>query len=62
MNIIFIAALVILLAVWLEELNYRKVHKIVRERWANGDRTCGARKVWWGWRVIEYAEEEGSAL
>jgi hypothetical protein len=46
----------------LEERNFRTVHKIVYDRWRSGDKTCGARKEWWGWRVIEYAEEEGSEL
>jgi len=57
MNIIFIAALIILGSVWLEERSYYRAHKEVKERLASGDRTCAVRKTWYGWRVIEYAEE-----
>jgi len=62
MNLIFLAALLILTVVWLEEFNYRHVNKKVKERWASGDKSCAARKVWWGWRVVEYAEDVDSQL
>ena len=57
MNIIFIAALWILIILWLEERNYSSVQKEVKERWSAGDHTCGAVRKWYGWRVKEYAEE-----
>ncbi len=57
MNIIFLGALFILSIVWLEERSYYKAHKEVKDRWAAGDKTCAVRKVWYGWNVIEYAEE-----
>lgn len=57
MNLIFLMALIILISVWVEELNYRHVHRKVATRWENGDKTCRAGKCWYGWRVVEYAEE-----
>tara|TARA_R110002096_G_scaffold431713_1_gene647341 strand:+ start:357 stop:533 length:177 start_codon:yes stop_codon:yes gene_type:complete len=57
MNMIFLAALIILIVVWLEERSYHIAHKEVQERWAEGDRACAVRKVWYGWKVIEYAED-----
>ena len=57
MNTIFVVALIILAIVWFEERSYYTANKEVKERWAAGDRTCAVRKVWYGWNVIEYAEE-----
>ena len=62
MNLIFLAALIILVGIWLEERSYSRVHKEVYMRWLQGDKTCGAKRTWWGWRVIEYAEESDSQL
>ena len=57
MNMIFIGALIILSVAWFEERTYYRTLKEVKARRAAGDMTCAARKVWYGWNVIEYAEE-----
>ena len=60
MNIIFTITLFILIIVWLGELNYRNVHRKVQSRWARGDKACRVQRTWWGWRVVEYAEDVDS--
>ena len=62
MNLIFLGALIILSLVWIENYNYMYVHRKVKDRWSNGDKTCGCRKEWWGWRVEEYAEDADTDL
>ena len=59
MNIIFLLALIILAIVWINERSYSNALKKVQERWGRGDKSCELRKVWYGWRVIEYAEDKG---
>jgi len=45
-----------LLIIWFEEKTFEIVHEKVKKRRSAGDRTCDVRKVWWGWKVIEYGE------
>ena len=59
---VLLVAVTILIAVWLEERNYSRAHNEVRQRWAAGDTTCAVRKKWYGWTVIEYAEEASDPL
>lgn len=55
---LFVLALVALIfgASWLDSYTWHKSHEEVIERYANGDRSCGVIKTFYGWRVKEYAE------
>ena len=57
LNIIFCMALGILLVVWVEDKTWKSSNNEVSTRRKNGDFTCGIKITWYGWRVIEYAEE-----
>ena len=42
---------------WIERKTWISSNKEISDRKENGDFTCGIKMTWYGWRVIEYAEE-----